>query len=106
MNDQQLEKKIRQDVNKVSKDIDTLLGDGAIRLGRFEAKVSQSGVKAKEDLITWVEENTSQMGEGIEKVTDSFAQKISSHPWIAISIGLSFGFLLGSLIKPARLILK
>lgn len=102
MNDQQLENKVRRDADKVKKDIRTLLGHGADRIERFEDQVSQGSVKAKEDLATWAEDSASQVGDKFEKVTTSLAQQVSSHPWVAISIGLAFGFLLGSLIKPVQ----
>jgi ElaB/YqjD/DUF883 family membrane-anchored ribosome-binding protein len=102
MNDRQFEKKMRQDANKVIKDVHTLLEDGAAQLGRFEERMSQGGKQAKEDLVNWAEESASQMGDGFEKVTGSMAQKVTDHPWVAISVGLAFGFVLGSLLKPAR----
>jgi len=139
MNDQQVEKKVRQDAVNVKKDISTLVGDSAARMSRFENSVSQATGKAKEDLTTWVEDNVSQLSEGVEKLTGdvkqtvadtaatvqkdvghglsqynakaqkvadqvpgSFGKKVARYPWVAISIALTVGFLLGLLLKPAR----
>ena len=139
MNDQRLEKKLRQDAVKVKKDISTLVGDSAARMSRFEDSVSQATGKAKDDLTTWVEDGVSQWSEGVEKLTGnvkhtvvataatmqkdvghglsqynakaqkvadkvpgSFGKKVARYPWVAISMALAIGFLLGFLLKPAR----
>jgi ElaB/YqjD/DUF883 family membrane-anchored ribosome-binding protein len=139
MNDQQLENKVRKDAAKVKKDLNTLVGDSAARVNRYEDNVSQATGKAKEDLTTWVEGGVSQLSEGVEKLTGDaretvvgaaatvkkdvghglsqynakaqevadkvpggFGKKAAKYPWVAISIGLAIGFLLGSLLKPAR----
>jgi len=69
MNDRQLDNKVRRDAAKVKKDLSTLIGDSAARLGRFEDNLSQVTGKAKEDLSTWVGDGVSQMGDRFEKLT-------------------------------------
>jgi hypothetical protein len=76
MNDRQLENKVRQDAEKVIKDINTLVGDSAARISKFEDNVSQATVKAKEDLTTWVEDGTSQLKDGIAKVTGDAKESV------------------------------
>lgn len=135
MNDHKVEAKIQQDVVKVRKDLNTLAGDGAVRLSRFENSVSQAG----EDLTTWVEDGVSDLSAGIEKFTDEtketvaeaaatvkkdvgrglrqynakaqevankvpgdFGKKAVRYPWVAISVALVVGFMLGNLLHPAR----
>ena len=68
MNDRQLENKVRQDVVKVKKDLNTLVGHSAARLSRFEDNFGQVTDKAKEDLTTWVGDGVSQLSEGFEKL--------------------------------------
>ena len=139
MNDQRLEKKLRQDAVKVKKDISILAGDTAARMSRFEDSVSRATGKAKEDLTTWVEDGVSQWSDGVEKLTGdvkqtvvdtaatvqkdvgrglsqynakaqkvadkvpgSFGKKVVRNPWVAISMALAVGFLLGFLLKPAQ----
>ena len=63
MNNSQLEKKVRLDAAKVSKDVNNLIGDSTVRLSRFEDSVS----KAKEDVVTWVDDNVTQLSDGLEK---------------------------------------
>jgi ElaB/YqjD/DUF883 family membrane-anchored ribosome-binding protein len=139
MNDRQLENKVRQDAVRVKKDMNILVGDSTARFGQFESNVSKTALKAKEDLTTWVDDNVTQLSEGVdkmsgdlketavstaatvkkevekgliqyntkaqefaEKVSGSFGVKAVQYPWVAISIALAAGFLLGSLLKPAR----
>lgn len=139
MNDQQLHTKVGQDVAQIKNSLNTLEGDNAARFGRLEANLNKAAGKAKEDLVTWVEDGTSQLSEGFEKFTgeakDSavsaatamkkdvghgfsqynakaqkladkvpgdFGKQAARYPWVAISIALLVGFLLGSLFQPVR----
>jgi ElaB/YqjD/DUF883 family membrane-anchored ribosome-binding protein len=139
MNDQKLTKKVRQDAEKVKKEISTLVGDSASLLGRFGGNVSQATGKAKDDITAWVEDGVSQLGTGIDKATNGasnaagkaaaavkkdvgrglrrynqkaqeladrvpggLGKKVASYPWVAISIAVALGFLLGGLLKPTR----
>lgn len=70
MNDQQLEKKVSQDAAKVQKELNTLVGDSAARVGRFGENVTQATDKAKEDITTWVEDSAAHVSKGFEKFTD------------------------------------
>lgn len=142
MNDRQLERKISKDVDKVKKDVNTLVGDGAVQLGRFGDDVSHATDKARDGLSTWIEDGASRVGEGFEKlmgdatetaasvaatvkkdvghglrqydakarevankVSDGIGEKVSNYPWVAISIGLAVGLLLGGLLHPRRKLL-
>ena len=69
MNDRQLENKVRQDIARVKKDLNALMGDSAARLSRVEDNLSQITGKAKEDLTTWMGDGVSQLSDGFEKVT-------------------------------------
>jgi len=76
MNDQQLEKKIRQDTAKVRRDLKTLADDSAARLSRLENNVNQVTGKAKEDLTTWVDDGVSQLSERVEKLTSNARETV------------------------------
>ncbi len=69
MNDRQLENKVRQDISRVKKDLNTLMGDSAARLSRVEDNLSQATGKVKEDLTTWMGDGVSQLSDGFEKMT-------------------------------------
>jgi ElaB/YqjD/DUF883 family membrane-anchored ribosome-binding protein len=139
MNDQQLEKKIRQDAAKMKKDLNTLAEHSAARISRLEDNVTQATGKAKGDLTKWVEDGTSQLSDGFEKLSDNakktavstvatvkkdvghglsqynakaqevadkvpgdFGKQAAKYPWVAISIAMAVGFILGSLLRPAQ----
>ncbi len=139
MNDRQLERKITRDASRVKKDVSTLVGDGAVQLGRFGDDVSQATDKAREDLTAWAEDGASRVGEGFDKlmgdateaavsvaatvkkdvghglrqynakareianrVSDGIGEKVARYPWVAISIGVAVGLLLGGLFHPGR----
>ena len=139
MNDRQMDVKVRQDATKVKKDINTLVGDSVVRLGRLEDNFNQVTGKAKDDLSAWVDGSVTQMSEGFEKMSSEardavastmesvkndvgnglnqynakaqqvadkvpggFGEKAVRYPWVALTIALVVGFLLGSLLKPGR----
>ena len=139
MNGQQLENKVNQDAVKVKKDLSTLVGDGAARIGKFGENVGQATGKAKEDLATWVEGSVDQLSEGFEKlagdaketvvgaaatvkkevghglsqynakaqevadkVPGGFGEKAARYPWVALSIALGVGFLIGFILRPVQ----
>jgi ElaB/YqjD/DUF883 family membrane-anchored ribosome-binding protein len=70
MNDRQLDNKVRQDIARVNKDLNTLVEHSAARVSRFGGNVSQATGKAKDDLSTWVGDGVSQLSDGFEKLTD------------------------------------
>jgi ElaB/YqjD/DUF883 family membrane-anchored ribosome-binding protein len=143
MNNQKLNKRVHQDAVKVKNDISTLVGDSAVRFSRFGDNLSQATGKAKEDITTWVTDGSSQLSEGIDKLTGEakdtvvstaatvkkevghglsqyntkaqevadqvpgrLGKKAARYPWVAITIALMVGFLLGSVLNPARKLLE
>ena len=135
MNDKQMDKKVRQDVDKVKKDLGMLMKDSAARFNRFESSVSIVNENAQKDLFTWVEETVSQLSKDIDKLTggakdtvvgaaasmkkdighqlnqaqkvvdkapDNIGKKAAKYPWVAVSICLAVGVVLGFVIKPTR----
>jgi len=75
MNDQQLEKKVSQDVAKVKKDLDTLQTDVA---ERWASRIEDNVSRAAEGLTTWVETGVSQLNEGFGKLTSNARQSVVS----------------------------
>ena len=108
MNDQQLENKVRHDAGKVKKDLTTLMGNRVSQLSKgFEkltgdAKETVVGAAAtvKKDVGHGLSQYNAKAQDFADKVPDGFAKKAARYPWVAISIGLLIGFLLGILLKP------
>src|SRR5450759_4663303 len=121
MNDQQLEKKVRKDAAKLKKDLSNLMEDSATQLSRYEDSVSQlsEGIEkltgdARETMVGAAALVKKDVGHGLsqynaklqkvaDKVPAGLGKKAARFPWVAISIALVVGFLLGILLKPARL---
>ena len=110
MNEKQMDKKIQQDSEKVKKDINTLMDDGVTRVTKGFEKLSG---EAKESLTSTADSVKKDIGQGLKQYNakaDEFAKsvpgdlgkKVSQYPWVAISIGLAIGLLLGGLLKNAR----
>jgi ElaB/YqjD/DUF883 family membrane-anchored ribosome-binding protein len=110
MNDRQLEKKIRKDVTRVKKDISTLADDGVSHLSEGveklagEVKETVVGVAAtvKKDVGHRLSQYNTKAQEVADKVPGSFGKKVARYPWVAMSISMAVGFLLGVLLKPDR----
>jgi ElaB/YqjD/DUF883 family membrane-anchored ribosome-binding protein len=114
MNNKHMEKKINQDVVKVKKDINTLMDDGVTQVTRGFEKITGEAKKltgeAKDSLASTADTVKKDIGNGLKQYNtkaDEFAKsvpgdldkKVSQYPWVAISIGLIIGILLGGLIK-------
>src|SRR5450759_4543937 len=108
MNDEQLENKVRKDAGKVTEDLSTLLGNRVSQLSKgFEkltgdAKETVVGAAAtvKKDVGHGLSQYNDKAQDFADKVPDGFSKKAARYPWVAISIGLLVGFLLGILLKP------
>ena len=74
MNDQQLNNKVRKDADRIIKDINTLVGDSANRLSRFEDDVNQAAGKAKEDFAAWAEDGASQFSDKFGKMSGNLKE--------------------------------
>jgi ElaB/YqjD/DUF883 family membrane-anchored ribosome-binding protein len=110
MNDQQLEHKVLKDAAKVKKDISILAGDGASQLSEGFEKLKSDAWETVDGAVETVKKGIGQglsqynakAQEFADQVPGDFSQKAARYPWVAISIALAAGFLLGGLLKPAR----
>ena len=117
MNGKQMEKRIQQDAEKVKKDINTLMDDGVTQATRGFEKLTGEAKKltgeAKESLANTAVSVGKDIGEGLKQynakanefaksVPGDLGKKVTQYPWVAISIGLGIGLLLGGLFKHAK----
>ena len=127
MNDKAFENKVNQDVDQAKENLATLgedslagmdtikrdlvtLGDDVVtRLSRKFEQLSDSTkemvTEAVKTLNKDVEHGLSQYNtkaqEVADKVPGGFSEKTAKYPWVAMSITLAAGLLLGVLLKPA-----
>jgi len=109
-NEQLLDEKFRKDAEKVKKDVTLMVGDSVSRVSQEFDKLANT---TKETVVSAAETVKREVGNGLsqynekardvaEKVPGDIAKKATEYPWVAISIALTVGFLLGSFIKPGR----
>ncbi len=107
MNGKQMEKRIERDAEKVKKDINTLMDDEVTQATRGFEKLTG---EAKDTLISTADSVGKDIGKGLKQynaradeiaksVPGDLSKKVSQYPWVAISIGLGIGLLVGGLFK-------
>jgi ElaB/YqjD/DUF883 family membrane-anchored ribosome-binding protein len=128
MNDKAFENKVNRDVDQAKKDFTTLGEDNVTGLASIKkdlAMLGDDGVTGLSRKFEQLADDTKEMvtdavktlnkdvGHGLsqynakaqevaDKVPGGFGEKAARYPWVAISIALAVGFLLGNLLKPAR----
>jgi ElaB/YqjD/DUF883 family membrane-anchored ribosome-binding protein len=107
---EQLQKKIQKDTESVQKDFSALAEDSYSQATKgFEklkgdAKESLMGAAdtLKKDVGHGLSQYNAKAQEFAKKVPGDLANKAAKYPWVAISIGLGIGLLLGGMLKPSR----
>jgi ElaB/YqjD/DUF883 family membrane-anchored ribosome-binding protein/uncharacterized protein YjbJ (UPF0337 family) len=128
MNDKAFENKVNRDVDQAKKDFTTLGEDNVTGLASIKKdlvmlgddgvtglsrKFEQLANDTKEMVTDAVKTLNKDVGHGLsqynakvqdvaDRVPGGFGEKAARYPWVAISIALAVGFLLGSYLKPAR----
>jgi len=106
MKDKVFENKVDRDVEKTKKDLVTLGDDGVTGVRRVFEKLGVNAKKATASLNKGVVQGLSQYNEKVQdianRVPGDFSKKATGNPWVAITITLAVGLLLGVLLKPAR----
>jgi len=86
---------VEETVTQLSKDFENLTGSAT-------KSVSEAAASMKKDVGHGLSQYNAKAQEVADKVPDDFAKKAVKYPWVAISIGVVVGLLLGILFKPAR----
>jgi len=110
MNEKQMDKKIEQDSEKVKKDINSLMENSVSRvtkgLERLTGEAKDTFVNTsetmKKDIGHGIKQYNSKVNDLSKNVPGDLGKKVSQYPWVAISIGLGIGLLLGGLFKHAQ----
>ena len=104
------EDNVSQATGKAKEDLTTWVEDGVSQLsegfekltGDARETVVGAAATVKEDVGHGLSQYNAKAQEVADKVPGGFGEKAARYPWVAISIALAVGFLLGSLLKPAR----
>ena len=99
-----------QATGKAKEDLTTLVEDGVSHLsegveklaGEVKDTVVGAAATVKKDVGHGLSQYNTKAQEVADKVPGSFSKKVARYPWVAMSITMAFGFLLGILLKPTR----
>ena len=86
-------------ISQLSKGFEKLTGDARETMVDTTATV-------KKDVRHGLSHFNKKSQEVADKVPGDFGKKAARYPWVAISLVLVAGFLLGGLIKPARQLIR
>ena len=110
MADRGIENTVRQDSTNLKKDLGSLADDGVSVLServdklKVDARdtVADVAETIRKDVQHVLSQYNAKVKEVADKVPGGLNEKVSKYPWVAMSIVLIFGFLLGNLLKPGR----
>ena len=117
MDDKAFENKVNRDINKAKEDVTTLREDvttlGNDSITGLSRKFEQLADDIKELVTDAVKTVNKDVGHGLsqyntkvqeaaDRVPGDFGKKAAKFPWVAMSIALAFGILLGNILKPSR----
>ena len=105
-----LEGNISQATGKAKEDLTTFVEDGISHLsegaeklaGEVKETVVGAAATVKKDVGHGLSRYNTKAQEVADKVPGSFGKKVARYPWVAMSITMAVGFLLGVLLKPGR----
>jgi ElaB/YqjD/DUF883 family membrane-anchored ribosome-binding protein len=92
---QELADWVEENVAELSDNFERLAGDA-------KDTVVSAAATVKEDVGRGLGQYNAKVQGYADKVPGGFAEKASIYPWVAISIALLVGFMLGNLLKPTR----
>ena len=110
MNNQKLEKKIQQDTADLRRDLNMLMENSVSNVtdGFEKVKndtketVSSAAKSVNKDVKHGLGQYNAKVQEYANKVSKGFGDTVVKYPWVAITIGMGLGLLLGGLLKPSR----
>jgi ElaB/YqjD/DUF883 family membrane-anchored ribosome-binding protein len=86
---------VEENVTQMSKEFEKLTGDAK------DAVVSAAAM-VKKDVGHGLRQYNAKVQELADKAPGGFGKKAVRYPWVAVTITMVIGFMLGMLIKPAR----
>ena len=86
---------VDENASQMSKEFEKLTGDARDTLVNVAAT-------AKKDVGHGLSQYNTKVQELADKAPGGFGKKAAKYPWVALSITVVVGFLLGMLIRPAR----
>jgi ElaB/YqjD/DUF883 family membrane-anchored ribosome-binding protein len=105
-----LEDKVNQATGKAKEDLTTWVGGNVSQLSEGFEKLTGDAREAvvgaastvKKDVSHGLSQYNAKAQEVADKVPGDIGRQAARYPWVAISIALAVGFLLGIMFKPTR----
>jgi uncharacterized protein YjbJ (UPF0337 family) len=98
--------KVKDEVNTWVDDSVSQLSEGLEKMaGDAKSSVIDAATSVKKDVGHGLSQYNAKAQEAANKVPGDFGKKAAKYPWVAISIALLVGILLGSMLRPKRLFL-
>lgn len=86
---------VQESNSQFNKGFDKLTGDA-------KKTVVSTATSLKKDVGHGLRQYNAKAQEVADSVPGAFAKNVSQYPWVAISLGLVVGMLMGGILKPAR----
>ena len=110
MNEKQLEKKIQNDTAEIGQDLDTLMKNKVSKISQgyetlkeeMKETLGDAADNVKKEVGNGLSQYNAKAQEIANKAHEDLGDKVTKYPWVAITIGLGIGLILGGLLKPAR----
>lgn len=100
------EENLDETITKAKESASTWIDSSVSQMGDMADEtrdaISDAAKKVKQNIGHSFSQYNAKAQEVVDKVPGGFGEKAAKYPWIAISVALTVGFLLGSLLKPAR----
>lgn len=110
MNDQQLAKKLQNDIADIRRDLNSVMENSVSNVSKgFEklkndTKKTLSGAaeSVKKDVENGLDQYNAKAQEYADKTLGGFGGFVRKYPWVVITAGLGIGIFLGGLLKPSH----
>ncbi len=101
---------LMQTSGKAKDNLTTWIGDNITQLNEGFDKITtdaketmvESAETVKKDVEKGFSRYNAKAQEVADKLPGGFSDKVAKYPWVAISLGLAAGLILGQILKPAR----
>ena len=110
MNDRQYEKRVAQDAAKAQKNLTSILNNSVNQVESKAEKFAEdardaynnTSASVKKEVVHGLGQYNAKAQEYVEMIPGGLAEKVAKYPWVAISIGVAIGVILGGLLKPTQ----